>query len=190
MTGANGVGKTTLAKLLAGVREVAQGSIKVVTEAFGGQGRLLLQDPLLHLFSMSPREHLLRVFAHDQERRERAFDLFEDLEAQCACTLKEHNACITVGHRDEPSSILQAKLVLAAERLVTPTPLLIIDEPGWCLSRPVARVFLSTVTDCAHARGTAVLAISNQASWWQGISRDYLSLVEKEGRIRVEQGQR
>jgi energy-coupling factor transporter ATP-binding protein EcfA2 len=56
------------------------------------------------------------------------------------------------------------------------TPLLILDEPGWCLSRPVARAFVETVVEIASEKKMAVAIISHQKGWWAGMIEDTLNL--------------
>jgi energy-coupling factor transporter ATP-binding protein EcfA2 len=82
-------------------------------------------------------------------------------------------------------TMLQAKLSLAVERLVTPTSLLILDEPGWCLSKQIARAYLAAITEIAHSMGTALLIISHQDHWWQGILRSRLQMRSGDEGVQI-----
>lgn len=174
--GPNGSGKTTLAKTLAGILNPDSGQVRVVTKSLTGRARILLQDTISQLFSQSVIEHLERVFTFDKERRKLAKLLFEEMQQKCVSRLPLSVSGIAVGDRQSPSSILQCKLALAVERLMTGSPLLILDEPGWCLSRTVARAFVKTVVEVATDKDIAVAIISHQKTWWADICRSTLAL--------------
>lgn len=180
LRGPNGIGKTTLAKLLAGLKGNTTGSASIVSGGYSGYARLQLQDPLLHLFAQTPEAHLWRVFACSKDARKEALALFGALQDECAEALAGQVPGASVGARESPTTVLQAKLALAAERLIARPPLLILDEPGWCLSKPVALAYLRAVTRAAHQRGTAILIISHQAEWWEPLATDAI-VMEKRG---------
>lgn len=180
--GRNGIGKTTLAKLLTGIVSPSRGAFKIQAGGFGGLARLLLQDTSMHLFGHTPEAHLARVFAGEKEALTGARRLFSDLQHECAGVLARFTPGASVGPRDDPSSVLQGKLALVAERLARPTPLLILDEPGWCLSRPLAKAFVNSVVKAAHARSTAVAIVSHQADWWADLAAERISL-SSEGNV-------
>ena len=183
ISGPNGVGKTTLAKALAGILPITVGSPSVIRLLMSGKARLLLQDPLMHLFGHMPQNHLLRVFRFDEDRHKQANDLFMRLQKSCASKLDSLHCQETVGNLDKPGTILQAKLALVAERLSAPTPLLILDEPGWCLSREYARAFLASVVEIAHENEVAIAFISHQTIWWSGLIADELTMTRNTGDI-------
>jgi len=124
------------------------------------------------------------VFRCSEEKQKTASEVFDRLQTACATALANVPAAV-VGPRDTPNSMLQAKLALAAERLLTPTSLLILDEPAWCLSRPLARAYISVVAKECHDRNIALLLISHRNEWWRGIAVDALQMIEADGAVRI-----
>jgi len=173
-SGANGIGKTTLCKLLAGIIQPKGRKPEITVRGYTGNARLTMQDSVLQLFSASPQMHLRRVFAHDEKLRDEAREVYDELQEACAEFLTSHDPQQHVGDRTTPCTVLQAKVALTAERLVSKPPLLILDEPGWCLSRVAAQGFVSAVTRIAHNRRIAVAIISHERAWWRGLVGDEL----------------
>ncbi|MFP5207311.1 MAG: ATP-binding cassette domain-containing protein [Acidobacteriota bacterium] len=180
LTGRNGVGKTTLAKLLAQLIQPDTGSVQVITRGLGGSARLLLQDTVVHLFGDSVQDHIGRVFSFDHELWKEARKLYESLECKCLERISEDLPGVMVADRNRYESMLQCKLAVVVDRLLGAPPLLILDEPGWCLSETIGRAFVETVVSEAHERGIAVLIISHQAKWWDGLVSDELVLEQED----------
>lgn len=181
ISGANGIGKTTFAKLLAGLLRPKDRRPQIAVRGFGGHARLLMQDALLHLFGSTPGGHLDRVLRHDKSLAEGARTLFRELQNSCASSLSAINAEFTIGNKNVPNSVFQAKLALVCERLIGGPPLLILDEPSWCLSKDASRVFMQEIVKAAHARKTAVAVISHNADWWQGMMAGHLRMEAGKG---------
>ena len=176
ISGANGVGKSTFANVLAGLTKTQGPSPTAIVRGFTGSARLLLQDSVIQLFGDSPKSHLERVFRYDKKLLEKALSLFEKMQANCAKALATVNSSWPVGDRVAPNTVFQSKLALAAERLVGNAPLLILDEPGWCLSKASSQIFLHEVVKQAHQQGTAIAFISHQGNWWQNLAMSELQL--------------
>ena len=79
---------------------------------------------------------------------------------------------------------MQAKISLIAERLATRPPVLVLDEPGWGLSGPIARKLVETVCRVAGDLKVAIVLISHHARWWQGMVHSHCHL-SKEGKDSV-----
>lgn len=178
ISGANGIGKSTFAKVLAGLTKTQGPSPRAIVRGFTGTARLLLQDSVIQLFGDSPKSHLARVFRYDKKLLEKALSLFETMQANCAKALATVNPSWLVGDRVAPNTVFQSKLALTAERLVGNTPLLIIDEPGWCLSKASSQIFLHEIVKQAHLQGTAIAFISHQADWWHNLAKSELHLSQ------------
>lgn len=185
ISGCNGVGKTTFAKVLAGVLRATDKSPEIACQGFSGKARLLMQDTIVQLFAQSPVGHLERVFRHDKARGELARSLFTNMQSECAKALFSVDPGLTVGDSNTPSTVFQAKLALTAERLISKPPLLILDEPGWCLSRTAAQVFVREVVRVAHELGIAIALISHQAEWWKGIVAGQITFSAGNSRDQV-----
>lgn len=187
LTGRNGVGKTTFAKLLTGLLQPDSGKLQVITHGRGGHARLLLQDTVIHLFGESVRDHLGRVFSFDRELWKEARKIYEALERKCLDRINESVPGVMFADSTGFESMLQCKIAVVVDRLLGAPPLLILDEPGWCLSQVVARAFVETVVEAAHQRGIAVLIISHQNEWWTGLVGDEVILEQsKDGSVCLE----
>lgn len=181
ITGANGLGKTTLAKLLSGLLRSEEGSIKAVTQGQAGCARLVLQDTLLHLFGDSVDDHNARVFANDKALGLKAAELKASLMRQCLDEIHVKHPGISLANPNH-RTLLEAKISVAVERMFFDTPLIILDEPSWCLSVEVARALVKVVTVAAHERNIAVALISHQ-NWWQGLCRSTMRLSPTAGNV-------
>ena len=174
--GSNGVGKTTFAKLISGILSSSTFSPRISVLGYSGHARLLMQDSILQLFSCSPIQYIERVFRFDKQLSVAAISLFNEMQSGCANFLSEVSPHLSVGNRENPCTILQAKLALAAVRIISLPPLLILDEPGWCLSEVSAQAFVYEVVNASHNRNIAVALISHERSWWESMVASELLL--------------
>jgi ABC-type branched-subunit amino acid transport system ATPase component len=176
ISGRNGVGKTTFAKLLAGLITPDGGSVRLTTGGMTGSARVMLQDTVVHLFGEPISEHLGRVFCFDREWWKEARKIYEALQRDCLSRIAVRLPGVSVADGDGLQSMLQCKLAVVVDRLFGLPPLLILDEPGWCLSRTVGRAFVESVVAAAHERGIAVAIISHQMDWWGMLIADEVRL--------------
>jgi energy-coupling factor transporter ATP-binding protein EcfA2 len=187
ISGPNGSGKTTLARLLSGTLTPRTGKIAATSHSFSGKARMLMQNSIAQLFSGSPLEHLERVFAYDKEKRKEAKKLYRTMEDEIANGVAGRFDSFVIGDREIPNSVLQSKIALAVERVLTFSPVLILDEPGWCLSKAIAREFMAQVVKAAHERKIAIVIISHQPAWWDGMIAEHLMLSpSKSGEVFIE----
>lgn len=159
ITGDNGVGKSLFARLLAGVLNVSAGRVRTTATSGSRIVRLLFQESISQLFAMNLHEHRRSVFAAFAEGRTRAEELFNDLLVR-VCGDSDYT------QPDRRSdTLLAAKIGLISERLAESPALLLLDEPGWGLSRDDACKLVYHTTAVAHSLGTAVAIISHQPQW-------------------------
>ncbi len=159
--GSNGIGKSTFARCLCQCETAAAGSFRVRSGSFDGPARLLMSYADDQLFGISPREHINWIFRCDHHAKKEAIKLFSDMQDDVATFLGNNPECGSIGNRLDPTTLLQAKLALVAERLLAKPSLIILDEPGWGLSRSFAAAFFRSVCMRASSQGTAVLVIAH-----------------------------
>jgi len=181
LTGENGVGKTVFANLLSGVIRPSSGATATKAQGRQTRARILMQDSQKQFIGDRVRTHLGRSLASDGKVRDRAQALAEGILNSLAKELAQEASTVGVVVTTEDSAtFIESKVILTAERLASRPALLVLDEPGWCLSRSVARAFVSIVIELAHAQGTAVLMISHLRSWWTGLFASELRFERKE----------
>jgi len=176
--GDNGVGKSTLALVLAGVLAPAKGSVDILSSGASGKARILMQNAYHQLFGMTPHEHINYAFRYDTRGLGTTHETMQELEnsLQRSLTGFVHE----VSKRDSSghlASLLHGKAALAAERLTERPSLLILDEPSWGLSHRLAHTFVAEVITAAHARGVPVAVISHEWQWAKTLLRSALHLT-------------
>ncbi len=158
LTGDNGVGKSIFARLLAGILPVSSGRVAIINQDGNRNVRLLFQEAITQLFTLSPFGYLKRVFSASRLLLDEATGLFRELMlAVRPDDLSE----------DKPawSSLLAGKACLIAARLAEKPALILLDEPGWGLSRHDAGNLVFHSCRLAHRLGTGVGIISHQPGW-------------------------
>ncbi len=185
--GENGIGKSSLALVLAGVLSPSEGQPQLITAGASGAARLLLQDTLRQMFGMSSADHVHAVYRYDQERRKSAKIVLEGMDSELRKTLAEFEGAIAVlDDSGQPSSLLHDKLALAVERLIARPNLLVLDEPSWGLSDVLSREFIRLVVGEAHKRGIPVAVISHESGWLEHLYNSCLCLSEAaDGRVEA-----
>jgi ABC-type Mn2+/Zn2+ transport system ATPase subunit len=162
LRGDNGVGKSTFAKLAAGLIPPVSGICRISVGNFEARARLLFQDTPEQLFGLSPDDHLKWISDYDKDRRKHAFQLSMDIQARIAAILKQADTDVSIGSDANTNTLVQARVILAAERLASGAKMLILDEPTWGLSRSLGLAFLSAIIEEANTRGVALLVISHE----------------------------
>jgi len=185
LTGDNGVGKSIFAKILSGILKPADGDMAISAPNGTGHARLIFQDAIDQLFGKSIDGHLAWVFRFNRDQGIAARQIFHELDVEMRDYFKDRPEEINaLGPQAEHGTLLQAKISLIAERLATRPPLLVLDEPGWALSGPIARKLVASVCRVAGGLKVAIVLISHHARWWQGMVHSRCHL-EKAGRDRV-----
>ena len=174
-SGDNGIGKSAFCKALAGLGKIIGGQLSVVAPNGSGRARLLLQEADEQLFGRSIMEHLQWVFRYDGEKAKLAHAIYADIENKLRAFVKGFLGYATsLGDSGAPSTELQAKIVLAAERIASKPSLLILDEPSRKLCKPLAVELIAAICEQAHKQNVPVLIISHQTDWWTGIAQSRL----------------
>lgn len=178
LTGDNGVGKSIFAKILSGIIKPSGGAVSIQSPNGDGCSRLIFQDAIDQLFGKSIDGHMDWVFRFDGQKRQVAGKIYNEIETAIREYTKDHPADReALGMQSGHCTLLQAKISLVSERLATLPSVLILDEPGWGLSRSIARKLVETVCRVAGNLKVAVILISHHARWWQCMvhSRCHLS---------------
>lgn len=180
ITGDNGIGKSILAKLIAGIIKPDKGSISSLSENGKGEARLIFQDSIDQIFGMSIDNHIDWVFKFDGTKAKTALTVYSDIDKSLRTLLSENyfDGLAAIGEANKKTTLLQAKICLVAERIASSPPLLILDEPGWGLSKTVSRCFLWEVCKQAHSHGVAIAVISHQPNWWNELIHSHIELTQ------------
>lgn len=178
--GPNGVGKSTLAKVLCGCCPLESGFVSARVGGFKGGARLVMQTYAGQLFGSSPLELLDAVFRYDTQRFKVARAIFDELQGALAEEVDRNPSMGVIGGR-EPDSALQAKVALTAARLASDVPLLVLDEPMHGLSLDFGRIFVRSVATIAHRRQIAVVVIAHVEEALRGLMKSTLSLQWLDG---------
>ena len=80
--GNNGIGKTTLARVLSGCISDVRGGLEIRGGSFHGVGRFVMQNTHDQLFGVSPRAHINQFFRYDNERRKAIIALFNNMQRE------------------------------------------------------------------------------------------------------------
>jgi energy-coupling factor transporter ATP-binding protein EcfA2 len=192
--GKNGSGKSVFAKCVAGMM-VEKDELTPLSSMGAGSGRIVLQDCLSHYFRGKILEHPSRVFDFDSDAMKRTINLLRDLcgkSRKILCNGSKDDAYL-VGSDLNPSTLLQAKIMLVAERLAYYPTVLVLDEPAWGLSLTQAHAFLTVTIRHCHENGVPVLIVSHDSRcipFFPGgiilLSRDKFNVTAK----LVKQGER
>jgi energy-coupling factor transporter ATP-binding protein EcfA2 len=180
ITGDNGIGKSILAKLMAGIIKPIVGEISSLSQNGKGNARLIFQDSIDQIFGMSVDHHIDWVFRFDSARGKVAKSIYSDMEKSLRESLHKYyfSGLSALGTANTRDTLLQAKLCLVAERIASLPPLIVLDEPGWGLSKTVSQYFLGEVCKHAHSNGVAIAIISHQPTWWKGFIQSHIELIE------------
>ena len=161
ITGDNGVGKSTFAKMLSHLIKPAEGSVSTNCYGFTTTPRLVLQESIHQLLAMDPLHHIDWVYKYDSSRRDLTLQVFNQLQKRAANIVSVLDSTTTIGNDTQPNTFIQAKLALVAERLVCGSKILILDEPSWGFSQTQATAFLIAVIKQAQEHEIAVVVISH-----------------------------
>lgn len=189
LTGDNGVGKSVFSKILSRVKRLSSGDVTIKTPNGQGGACLLFQNSIEQLFGKSIDDHLDWVFRFEEDKRKIALSIYKELDSVMRVHIRNHGLMDSsaVGELTTHNTLLQAKMSLVAERLASVPPLLILDEPGWGLSRSIARKFVYAVCKQASKYGVAILLISHQLDCWKAMIKSHLHLTkEQDTNIRIE----
>lgn len=187
ITGANGVGKSTLAALLTGLRLSEGATPSARTQGHVGLGRLMMQDAVIQMFSMTPAEHCETSFRYSRDLRKQALaDLQKfNLEFKGNAFLGPETVGEISRHTGDRNSLPSAKFSLALERIASRPSLLILDEPSWGLSGRLARSLFIDIRDAAHAAGVPLAIISHDLSWLADLVGSQIHLTARDGRVEL-----
>lgn len=180
VTGDNGVGKSVFVKMLSNIYQPTTGRIAIRCLGNEGYARVLMQDSLDQLFGETINDHFTRVFKFDKAKGKQARELYEkmldELRLALRSNVKLRKIKLAASNSGTIETVLQVKFALVCERLASKPPLLILDEPDWCLSRPVTELFTSIVVNAAHKNHIPVLIITHLQDWYNNLYKSVINL--------------
>lgn len=181
LKGDNGIGKSILAKILSGLISPTSGTFSIAVAGSPGYSRLLLQDSIDQLFGESVNNHLDRVFYAYKKRKSEAESIYRRIESQLRQFVIKNDIVRndSIGSQQTPNSLLQSKIMLIAERIVSRPPLLILDEPGWGLSKHIARTLVKNTIRIAEENNIAIMIISHIDDWWVDLVKSTVLIDRK-----------
>jgi len=165
----NGFGKSVLAGVLSGALASDSGKYRIQTKGFTGKARVLMQECVYQLFGFSPMAYLLWTFREAPEMATNAVNEYHSIENGIADVLGDSGWRHSVGDRETPDSLLQAKIALVAARIVGRPVLLVLDEPGFGLTKKAAQAFVESVAKRCAERSIGLLIVSHSANRYQHI---------------------
>ena len=178
LLGDNGVGKSVFAKVLSGLEKCKNGYLKVKAGGSSGYARLLLQESIYQLFGESIINHFERVFEDDEEQKKLAYDIYYSLDSIVRNFVKTNPiyGYDVIGCNENPSTLLQCKMALVAERIASKPPLLILDELDWSLSGPISKISFKAISIESYKNSVSLLIISHNKDWWLEIVNSIISM--------------
>ncbi|MFN9548118.1 MAG: DevA family ABC transporter ATP-binding protein [Cyanobacteriota bacterium] len=188
LTGPSGCGKTTLLTLVGALRQVMDGSVRVLGQELRGCGRGERQRIRRHIGMIFQGHNLLRCLTAEQNVQ-MGSDLLPDLTYRArrdlsrqwlrAVGLDDHR-----GKRPHDLSGGQKQRVAIARALAAQPRLLLADEPTAALDRRTGRDVVLLLQSLARDQGCAVLMVTHDPRILDVADR----LVEMEdGRLGSEQ---
>lgn len=175
--GENGLGKSTLAHLLSGGLTRDGGTFSILVNTVTGRARVLMQMVVDQLFGRSPLDYLGWTFREAPNAHRQALDEYRVLESDVRKRLAGFCSTPIVGSAESPDSLLQAKVAITAARLGDRSPLLILDEPGFGLTRCAAMAFVEAVAARAAVHKQGLLIITHLPDWYSHVAQ---SVIEAE----------
>lgn len=190
LIGDNGVGKSVFVRLLSGIIKPTKGEFTVRCLGNEGYARVLMQDSLDQLFGETIDNHLSRVFTHDKDRGKKAKEIYasmlETLRERVKDDYNLRTKKLTATDSNFIETVLQVKFALTAERIESKPPLLILDEPDWCLSKQLTTLFTEIVVEIAHKNQIPVLIITHLNSWYSEYTNSILEFKKGKENNEVE----
>ncbi|QEY33359.1 ATP-binding cassette domain-containing protein [Synechococcus sp. RSCCF101] len=165
LTGPSGCGKTTLLTLVGGLRQVQQGSVRVLGEELQGSGRALRQRVRRRIGMIFQGHNLLRCLSAEQNVQ-MGSDLLPGLPYRERRRQAQH-WLEAVGLADERRKLPhdlsggQKQRVAIARALAARPRLLLADEPTAALDSRTGREVVELLRRLARDQGCAVLMVTH-----------------------------
>ncbi|WP_017654180.1 DevA family ABC transporter ATP-binding protein [Fortiea contorta] len=165
LTGPSGSGKTTLLSLMAGLRTVQEGSVKVLgREVYRASSQKLLQ--LRRQIGYVFQKHNLVPFLTASQNVQMTMELTRKMTRKEMCRRAEAMLeLVGLNHRinyyPEQLSEGQKQRVAFARALVTQPQLILADEPTASLDKKSTHTIVETLKDCAKNQGCSILLITH-----------------------------
>ncbi|BAY23190.1 ABC transporter-like protein [Calothrix sp. NIES-2100] len=165
LTGPSGSGKTTLLSLMAGLRSVQEGSVKVLDKEIyrAGNNKLLqLRRQIGYVF----QKHNLVPFLTASQNVQMTMELSRNMSRKEMCRRAEAILeLVGLNHRinyyPDQLSEGQKQRVAFARALVTQPQLILADEPTASLDKNSTQIVVETLKERARYQGCSILLITH-----------------------------
>lgn len=165
LTGPSGSGKTTLLSLIAGLRTIQEGSVKVLgSEIYRASEKKLLQ--LRRQIGYIFQKHNLVPFLTASQNVQMTMELAQNMSRKEMCRRAEAMLeLVGLNHRinyyPEQLSEGQKQRVAFARALVTKPQLILADEPTASLDKASTHTIVETLKDLVKDHGCSILLITH-----------------------------
>ncbi|ABA23706.1 ABC transporter-like protein [Trichormus variabilis ATCC 29413] len=165
LTGPSGSGKTTLLSLMAGLRSVQEGSVKVFgKEVYRAGNKKLLQ--LRRQIGYVFQKHNLVPFLTASQNVQMTMELARNMSRkEMCCRAEAMLELVGLNHRihyyPDQLSEGQKQRVAFARALVTQPQLILADEPTASLDKNSTQIVVETLKERAKYQGCSILLITH-----------------------------
>ncbi|MCF8238643.1 MAG: hypothetical protein K9I85_10835 [Saprospiraceae bacterium] len=182
LKGKNGSGKSIVSMSLSNVMQKS-GEATIQTDGKRGFARMMFQD----VIAQTLNRDFEKIIYYSGMEKEKVMTIYENLIFQYTTYFKNNKKKVPVFSYDEEigsKSIIEMKFILAAIRILDKPPLLILDEPGWGMTKISSFAFITSIIEVSHENAVPIIIITNN-NWYDNILNDSLIVSKKRNRNSI-----